>query len=132
MLRQAYQFKYKNVFKLDDHGTKTDLTVLFTVITAYRYLINISSIYSSSPSHCMAHAWKKKKQNQTEWTFKEVSSKSEYSLILVLYKNCFEKLKYFPSSMEIITITVFRTWTQSLIVTLVNMELLKFSFFFFY
>lgn len=32
MLRQAYQFKYKNVFKLDNYGTKTDLTVLFTVI----------------------------------------------------------------------------------------------------
>lgn len=36
MLREAYQFKYKNVFNLDNHYTKTGLRILFTIITVYR------------------------------------------------------------------------------------------------
>lgn len=32
-------------------------------------LINISSIYSSSPSHCMAHTCKRKKKIESNWIY---------------------------------------------------------------
>lgn len=49
-------------------------------------LINISSIYSSSPSHCMAHTCKRKKKNRIKLNISFKNSKLMYSLTLLHYK----------------------------------------------